>query len=139
MPEVIRETGRVCAARLPASSLVRRTSGPFLAKYEAAADAAWPTARGALGKLSTGLADGLLQSEFARPLIVSVVAPLVVGRIGVKDCATVDRLVADLEPLPPRNTASVIVATLSYLKAQRAKGVRVEVPDLPLCPAETRR
>lgn len=139
MPQIIRETGRVCAARLPATSLVRRTAGPFIAKYDEAADRAWPQARSAVGKLALGLADGLLDSEFARPLLVSLIAPQLVGRIEVADCGTIDRLVTQLVPLPPRNTAAVIVASLSYLKAQRAKGQRIDVPDLPLCVEEPAR
>ena len=138
MPQIVRETGRVCAARLPAQSLVRRTGGPFLAKYDAAADAAWPRARAALGKLSLGMADMLLESDFARPVIVSLIVPQLVGRIVIEDCGTIDRLVTQLEPLPPRNVAGVVVTSLSYLKAQRAKGQRVDVPDLPLCPEAAR-
>lgn len=134
MPQIIRETGRVCAGRLPPTSIVRRPSGPFIGKYDAAADAAWPVARAAVGKLALGLADGLLTSDFARPLLVSLIVPQIVGRISVQDCGTIDRLVAQLEPLPPRNTAGVIVTSMSYLKAQRARGQRVDVPDLPLCP-----
>ena len=134
MPHIIRETGRVCAGRLPPTSIVRRPSGPFIAKYDAAADVAWPEARAAVSKLALGLADGLLTSDFARPLLVSLIVPQIVGRISVEDCGTIDRLAGQLEPLPPRNTAGVIVTSMSYLKAQRAKGQRVDVPDLPLCP-----
>ncbi|HEX8382648.1 MAG TPA: hypothetical protein VF592_04650 [Sphingomonas sp.] len=133
MPQIIRETGRVCASRLPAQSLVRRSGGPFLAKYDGAANDAWPRARAALGKLSIGLADALLASDFARPLIVSLIVPRLVGRIAVEDCGTIDRLVTQLEPLPPRNVAGVVVTSLSYLKTQRARGQRIDVPDLPLC------
>lgn len=136
MPQIIRETGRVCAGRLPPTSIVRRPSGPFIDKYDAAADAAWPQARATIGKLSLGLADGLLTSDFARPLLVSLIVPQIVARISTADCATIDRLVSQLEPLPPRNTAGVIVTSMSYLKAQRAKGQRIDVPDLPLCSAE---
>lgn len=85
------------------------------------------------GKLAIGLADGLLQSDFARPVLVSLIVPQIVGRIGQEDCGTIDRLVTQLEPLPPRNAAGVVVTALSYLRAQRAKGQRVDVPDLPLC------
>lgn len=139
LPQIIRETGRVCAARLPSASLVRRADGPFLARYDAAADQAWPRARAAVGKLALGLADGLLDSDFARPLLVSLIAPQLVGRIDVGDCGTIDRLVTQLEPLPPRNVASIVVTSLSYLKKQRAGGQRVDVPDLPLCAEERAR
>lgn len=135
LPEIIAETGRVCAARLPAASLIRRAQGPLLARYRAAADAAWPAAQNAITKLSDPAAILLLQSEYARPVLTSLITPLIVGRIALADCGTIDRLVTLLEPLPPRNTAGVVVTVLQYLKADRTRGGRSGVPDLPLCPA----
>ena len=134
MPEIVRETGRVCAARLPAASLVRRQTGAFLAKYDTEADRAWPVARGAIVKLSDPTISLLLQSDYARPLITSLLVPQLVGRIAVADCPVIDRLITLLEPLPARNTAGIVVVTLRYLKAEKAKGRQVDVPDLPLCP-----
>lgn len=137
LPEIVRETGRVCAAALPATSLVRRTSGPFLAKYRAEADRAWPAARRAITKLSDPGVELLLQSNYARPLLVTLLVPQLVGRIASADCPTIDRLTTLLEPLPPRNTAGIIVTTLRFLKAEKAKGraAVADVPDLPICVA----
>jgi len=133
LPEVIRHAGTVCAPRLPATSLVRRTESPLLARYDAAAETAWPTARGAIVKLSDPAMDALLQSSYARPLLVTLVAPMVVGRIALEDCGMIDRLVTQLEPLPPRNTAGVLVTALHYLRAEQAKGKPIAIPELPLC------
>ena len=133
LPEIIRQTGVVCATRLPASSLVRRTGGPFLAKYDAEADRAWPIARAAITRMIDPMADVLLQSSYARPVLTSLLVPQLVGRIEPADCGTLDRLVTQLAPLPPRNTASIIVTALAYFKAEKAKGKNVAVPDLPLC------
>lgn len=134
-PDIIRETGRVCTA-LPATSLVRRGSGPFMARYEAEADRAWPAARDAIAKLSDPRVSMLLlQSDFARPLITSLMAPQVVGRIQAADCPTIDRIVTLLEPLPPRNVAGVVVAALQHLRAEQARGTAAvaRVPELPVC------
>jgi hypothetical protein len=135
LPEIIRETGRVCQRALPSTSLVRRTSGPFIAKYQAAADAAWPAASAAIGKLSDPSLSSLVQSDYARPLLVSLLVPQLVGRVATSDCATIDTLVTQLSPLPARNTAVIVVTTLRYLKAEQAKGNRRvgDVPDLPIC------
>ena len=139
LPEIIRQTGTVCASRLPATSLVRRTSGAFIAKYDAAADAAWPQARAAIGKLADPMVTPLLASDYARPMITSIVTPLIVGRIVVQDCGTIDRLVTQLAPLPAKNTATIVVTMLQYLKAEKAKGKNIEAPDLPLCTEGTAR
>ena len=139
-PDIIRETGRVCTA-LPASSLVRRNSGAFIARYEAEADRAWPAARDAIAKLSDPqIALLLLQSDYARPLITPLMALQVVGRIQPTDCPTIDRIVTLLEPLPPRNTAGIVVASVQHLKAEKARGNAAlgNVPDLPVCAAQRR-
>jgi hypothetical protein len=132
MPDILRETGRVCAGRLPATSLIRG-GGTLISKYEGAADQAWPAARAAIVKLSDPAIDTLLQSDYARPLLTSLLVPFIVGRIGLEDCGTIDRLVTQLAPLPPRNMASVVVTALQYLKTEKARGRQVAVPDLPLC------
>ena len=123
----------MCAARLPASSLLRQPSGGFIAKYDAAADRAWPAARGALTKLSDPVIVPLLDSDYARPLLTTLIAPLIVGQVQPSDCPVIDLLVTQLAPLPAQNTASIVVTTLRYLKAEKAKGRNVAVPDLPLC------
>ena len=135
LPEIIRETGRVCTARLPSASLIRRPDGPLILKYQDAADRAWPSARSAIVKLSDPAADLLLASDYARPVLTSIVVPLIVGRIDLNDCGTIDRLVTQLEPLPARNTASIVVTVLHYLKMNERGGGKSGVPALPLCPA----
>ncbi|GAA0663187.1 hypothetical protein FHT00_001285 [Sphingomonas insulae] len=138
LPDIIQQTGIICATRLPASSLLRRNDSGFLAKYQDAADRAWPNARAAIVKLSDPMIDTLLQSEFARPLLTAALAPVLVGRINPADCGTIDQFVTQLAPLPPVNTAGVIVTTLRYFKAEKAKGKAIAVPDLPLCTEERR-
>lgn len=135
MPAIIRDAGRVCAA-LPATSLLRRTSGPFLAKYDAEADRAWPAARQAIAKLSDPSVELLLMSDYARPMLTSLFAPQITGRLQPRDCSTLDRLVTLLEPLPARNTAGIVVATLQYIKAEHARGAMRDAPDLPICAAK---
>lgn len=135
MPAIIRDAGRVCAA-LPATSLLRRTSGPFIAKYDAEADRAWPAARQAIAKLSDPSVELLLMSDYARPMLTSLFAPQITGRLQARDCPTLDRLVTLLEPLPARNTAGIVVATLQYIKAEHARGAMRDAPDLPICAAK---
>lgn len=138
MPEILRQTGTVCAARLPATSLIRRPDSMLIDRYQREADRAWPSARAGIAKLSDPAIAPLLDSDFARGLLVSLLVPQIVGRIAASDCAMIDRLVTLLDPLPPRNTAGIVVAALQYLKAEKAKGARIDVPDLPLCQAVAR-
>lgn len=136
LPDVIRETGRLCQARLSSRSLLRNPEGPFIARYQAAADRAWPAAQQAIVKLSDPAVTLLLASEYARPVLTSLIAPQVVGRIAVEDCPTIDRMVTLLEPLPAANTAGIIVAALRADQRKRStKPSSGSGPELPLCPA----
>ena len=132
MPDIIRDAGTVCG-RLPASSLLRRTDGKFITKYEAEADRAWPSARTAIAKLSDPAVELLLLSEYARPLLTAMFAPQITGRINPEDCPMLDRVVTLIEPLPARNTAGILVAALQHLKTERARGRAKDAPDLPIC------
>lgn len=138
MPDILRETGRVCAAQLPATSLLRRQSSALIGRYQAEADRAWPAARAAIVKLSDPAVDAMLDSDFARPLLTTLLVPQIVGRIATRDCGTIDHLVTLLEPLPPRNTAGIVVETLRYLKSQKARSGDIAAVALLLCPVETR-
>lgn len=133
LPAIIRSTGSACAGALPPTSLVRQANGSLIEKYDAAADRAWPTARAAIAKLSDPMIEGLLSSDYARPVITTLIAPLVVGRVAVEDCPVIDTLITQLAPLPAVNTATIVVTTLRYLQHEKAKGRNVAVPDLPLC------
>lgn len=135
LPEILRETGRVCASTLPAGSLLRRQPRTLMARYDAEADRAWPAARSAIAKLSDPAVILLLQSDYARPMLTSLIVPMLVGRIATGDCPTLDRLATLLEPLPPRNTAGVVVTILQFLKVERARNraAAAMVPDLPVC------
>ena len=138
LPDIIRETGRVCAAQLPATSLVRNQSSALIGRYQGEADRAWPSARAAIVKLSDPAVDALLDSEFARPLLTSLLVPQIVGRIAPRDCGTIDRMVTLLQPLPPRNTAGIVVETLRYLKSQKSRSGDIAAVAMLLCPVETR-
>lgn len=134
LPEIIRQAGTTCAARLPATSVLRRRASPLLGRYDAAAERAWPAARAALVKLSDPFADTLLDSRYARPVLLSLAVPLIVGRIAAKDCVTIARLTEQLEPLPPANAAAVVVTTLRYLRTARPPaGGSNALATLPLC------
>ena len=139
LPEVLRQTGVRCAARLPAASLLRQANGAWLRRYDQAADGAWPAARLAIVKLSDPAMSALLDSRYARPLLASLAAPMIVARIGTEDCATIDRMATLLAPLPPHNLAGLVVAGLDRARlAKPVAGASNPIASLPLCPVETR-
>lgn len=127
-PELIRQAGARCANALPPTALLRRTSGPFLSRYEAETDAAWPQAKVALSRLTAPQAIQLLDSAFAAPIVASLIAPMVVGNIDAGDCPRIERAANLVQALPPRNVAGLIVL-FAQVDADRANPQM----RLPLC------
>ena len=132
-PDLFQAVATTCAARLPAGALLRQQRGAFIDKYRAAADGAWDQGKAALGKLVGGQAAGLMDSDYARPLLSGLVTALVVKQIKPDRCVAIDRLLTLMAPLPPRNTAGVVVTLVQLDNADRL--ARGRKPDLPLCPA----
>jgi hypothetical protein len=141
MPEIIHQVGQICAPVLPASSLVRQTSGAFITKYRIESDKAWPAAHTALLRIAGPDLAPLLQSDFSRPLLTSLLGPALIGTVEPRDCAQIEHMATLLEPLPARNTASLIVSALQFTKEKQAeygKPGAQQALDIPICPADRR-
>ena len=114
----------MCAPSLPANAYLRRPADQLAAKYAISSDGAWPVARVALQKLLTPDMAQMIEGDFARPLIGSLLAPLIAKDIKPADCASIDRVLGLIDPLPPRNTIGLIVtiAPLAQRKQQPTSG-----------------
>lgn len=132
MPEAMRSVGQICATRLPASSLLRQPGSSFFQQYQSEADRAWPVARAALGRVAGAQVAPLLQSDFTRPVLVSLLAQALVAAIKPSDCTEFDRIVTLAEPLPPRNAAGLIVAVLELTRDKQALFSDATI-DVPIC------
>ena len=131
-PDLIIAAGTACAVTLPPAALLRRTDGPFLADYRAAAEGAWPKAMAAVAKIAGPNAQALLsQSDLIRPMIGGLMAAELVGKMKPADCVRADRMLTLLSPLPPQNLAAVAIAVVEATQAKRAK----PTDKLRICPA----
>lgn len=139
LPAIIRSAGIACAA-LPPNAVIRQDSGPFIDRYTAAADHAWPAAQAALIRLGSPAIAPLVQSQAARPLLAGLLAPLIVGEINPVSCPAIDHMAGLLAPLPPENVAGLIVS--GVMLARDAKERHGEhdktLSQLPLCAGEPR-
>lgn len=118
-PDAIKAAGTVCAQALPPTALLRQTSGPFIDKYQAEANAAWPTAKSAISKIA-GDRDGAIDPEMLRPMLAIMVAPMISKGIKPADCGAIDHIMTLLAPLPPRNAAELVV-TIVQMKGDKDK------------------
>jgi len=122
------EAGRAqCAESLPATSALMMSNSEQLAKYNAASEGAWPAAKSAVGILAgkglpTDIDDALL-----RPIADAMFTQMIGKEIKPKDCLLIDKIYADLEPMPPANIASLTVTIMQAATKDDKK------QDIPIC------
>ncbi len=136
-PEMLQRAGQLCANNLPANAMLRRLPAPFLAKYHAESRGAWPTAKRAIAKIQPE-ATSMLDSDFAAPLVGTMMTELLVKEIRAQDCPTINRAVTLMEPLPARNLAGLAVLFAQVATNDGRSQVRDRLPPrLRICPAAT--
>ena len=129
LPSLVEIAGATCAATLPAGSPLAPGSD-LAARYRSEAEAAWPGAKTAVGRITDRSLLSLLDDKALRKLLGETVAAKVGKEIRPASCASLDRLMAGLAPLPARNVARVIVALVDLSGRTRGNAV------LQLCLAE---
>lgn len=138
LPDVIENVGQICAGSLPPGALLRQSGGPFIAKYRAQADLAWPHVANNLKRIIPESSGGgfLAGSPYARPLLGTVLAPMLTRSIQPGDCPQIERIVELIEPLPPANAAPLFVEVLQFADSKRKD--KSANPALPICQTGTR-
>jgi hypothetical protein len=128
LPDIFQQLGRTCSAALPENAILRGGLPPFVARYQAPADLAWPQAVGALTKIGGKDIAGV-DPKLLRPMMGPMIATGITNDIKPRDCPTINRAIELMAPLPPVNTAGLIV-----LLASAANKDKKESP-FSICPA----
>ena len=118
MPDVFQQVGRTCSSVLPESATLRGGLPPLVARYQAPADLAWPQALAALGKIGGKDVEGV-DPRLLRPMMGPMMATAIAEDIKPADCPTIDRAVQLLAPLPPANTAGLVVLFAELAKDKK--------------------
>ncbi len=114
LPSTINGAAQRCAAALPADAFLRSEAAALAARYGQAKPAAWPGAKGAFLKLSSGANSDaarlltLLPDDVLKPLVDAAVQAKVAEAMPPERCGVADRVLRLLAPLPPENTAELI-------------------------------
>lgn len=129
LPKAVDASRTKCSASLPPTSSLLIANSQQIAKYRAASETSWPRAKTAVmvlagDKLPPGMDDALL-----RPIADAMFTQLIGQEIKPKDCALIDKIYGDLEPLPSANLASLAV-TIVQASAKEDKK-----QNIPICKA----
>lgn len=129
-PDVIRTVAQKCAPSLPESAMLRSGLAAFVGPYNTAAAAAGPQSGAAFAKMAGSDMKGIDPATF-KSMIGPMVGGMAAGQVKPTDCATIERAVTLLAPLPPVNVAGLIVLAASKGASKGGKA------PFSICPAVT--
>jgi hypothetical protein len=137
MPSIINGTAQRCSTTLAPNAFLRSQGPQLVQRYAQSKPAAWPGAKAAFLKLSTTTnADankliGSMPDASLQQMLDSLMEGLVGQHVPLDRCATIDRVVGLLAPLPPQNTAELIALAVGL----GSKTGRAKVGAISICPA----
>ncbi|MHA6722995.1 hypothetical protein [Sphingomonas sp. RS2018] len=131
-PTAVTSVAQKCAPTLTAGAYLPRAAPRLSAKFAGEADAAWPQARAAIAKIGGADVTPMLDSELGRPMLTAMIGQMVAKEVKPTDCAAIDRVLSLLDPLPARNTVSLLVVLAELAGRNRKTG------SFSICPATTR-
>lgn len=135
VPSVLRQVTDICARTLPPGAFMRVGSREMLGRYDAAGAAAMPAAGAAMARVMGPQAESLADSGLLAPMMAGMIGPVIAAEVKPESCPAVDRVLADLAPLPPANAASLLVTLLEFGAAARKE--RGKPLPFEFCPAPT--
>lgn len=129
-----------CRSALPADAVLSRSGKALAERYRPEADAAWPMARQAFGKMADAGVLKILDDATLKKLVSAGIAGELPRQVKSKDCGTVDRFVAALEPLPAKNVAMLLGALIEVgsradTQGRRSSPFQICKPDVLIAPA----
>lgn len=137
MPSIINGTAQRCSTTLAPNAFLRSQGPQLVQRYAQAKPAAWPGAKAAFLKLSTTTnadANKLISSmpdASLQQMLDSLMEGLVGQHVPLDRCATIDRVVGLLAPLPAQNTAELIALAVGL----GAKSGRAKIGAISICAA----
>lgn len=132
MPAVLQGVMTSCKPHLSAQGFFAQQGPAMVQRYSADKDAAWPLAKTAFLKFGAEKDDKTMEQvanlpdDALKPFVEGMVQQMVSGEIKPASCAPIERATMLLEPLPAKNTASLvafIVAMVSDKPGGKSKVV----------------
>ncbi len=135
LPSMITGTAQRCTATLGPSGFLNREGAQLAQRYAQRRTAAWPGAKAAFLKLSATTnsdANNLIRTlpdASMQQMLGSLMEGLVAQKVPLERCATIDKVIGLLAPLPPQNTAELIALAVGL----GAKSGRAKVGAISVC------
>jgi hypothetical protein len=131
MPAMVRGISSKCATVLPATAPLVQAGTVTAARYQPDADKAWPVAKTAFDKVAGVKMSELIGDAGIQKLMETTISTGLASSVKTKDCATIDRILDILQPLPAKNMAMLITAMLEL----GSQGDKAKAPPFTICEA----
>ncbi len=127
LPSAIQGAAVRCDGALPPRSFLQSEGPAMAARYAEASRDSWPRAKAAFlraGGASSGKgADvallGALPDSSLQKVLDGIIQGVVVAKLPLEHCVTVDRLFANLAPLPAANIAGVVAIVVGLVTEKK--------------------
>ncbi|RZM07534.1 MAG: hypothetical protein EOP68_13690 [Sphingomonas sp.] len=129
-PAAVTGVATRCRAALPANAYLARNGATLVARLRPAASAALPAARQAFGRVAGIPLPASLDDGTVVGLIEAAVTEELVSHIKPAECGAIDRVLAQADPLPPRNLAALIAGLAELGVAGKDAPFRICAPAL---------
>lgn len=138
LPSIIKGTSQRCASTLGPNAFLRTNGQELANRYATHKAANWPEAKAAFLKLSSNSSSNAneifsdMQDESLRPIVDAMLEGMISQQIPLDRCATIDKIVNLLSPLPAENTAELVALAVELSSNSKP----AQVDKINLCPAE---
>lgn len=140
MPVAIEEMKKKCAVILPAESYLLRNGSNLAKRFDAASADRQGEAIAGFHRFSGWVFEDM-NGEALVPMMRSKIGSMMVTDFKSTDCGSIDRVFANLDPLPPKNFAGALIAIMQIKTASSpsAEGeIITGAMEMPICPASTK-
>ncbi len=140
MPAAFRGLQVKCDPVLGADAYMFASGDMLEARLTTASNSATPQVSGLIARMSAQgnpqMAEVLagMPPEALVPFFNEMIAGMVTSRIEADDCATIDRVLFLLDPLPPENLAQLLAFFYAESRRSRAEGEAIETVELAVPP-----
>jgi hypothetical protein len=123
VPSLLAATKQTCADRLSPTGFLARHGDEVAQRYAAQQNVVWPQARAALFKFAATKAGDQLKSftslpdNAIRPLADALIQQEVAQEIHPGSCRNIERLVAAISPLEPRDAGTILSVLFDFASA----------------------
>lgn len=139
LPSIIKGVSARCASSLGANGWLPRNGAQLASRYGQSKPSAWPAAKAAVFKMfgpASGGKDQLgpfrnMPDAQLQPIADGLIEGMMSQQVPLERCASIDRAISLLAPLPPQNTAELVAIAAGLASGSSGSLAR----KLKLCPA----